>query len=177
MQLRAVRISPLGRLLTPIAKYWVCKRTPGFVYEAMECLGGAGYIETGPMARIFRQSPLNAIWEGSGNVIALDVLRAIAREPDGVAAMIDWLMAQRGRNAAYDSWMDGIDLKGVTEGTARLFVERLALAAQAAILLEWENPAADAFCTLRLASRGAAYGAFETAIDTGAILRRALPLG
>jgi putative acyl-CoA dehydrogenase len=91
--------------------------------------------------------------------------------------MIDWLMAQRGRNAVYDIWMDGIDLKGVTESTARLFVERLALAAQAATLLEWESPLADAFCTLRLASRGAAYGAFEAVIDTDAILRRALPLG
>ncbi|WP_374388334.1 acyl-CoA dehydrogenase family protein [Sandaracinobacter sp.] len=167
----------LARLLTPIAKYWVCKRTPGFVYEAMECLGGAGYIETGPMARIFRQSPLNAIWEGSGNVIALDVLRAIAREPEGVAALHGWLAAQRGRNAAYDQWVDGIDLKGVTEGTARLFVERLALAAQAATLLEWESPMADAFCALRLTSRGAAYGAYEAAIDTRAILHRALPVG
>ena len=73
---------PLARLLTPIAKYWVCKRAPGMVYEAMEAHGGAGYVETGPMPRLFRQSPLNAIWEGSGNVIALDVLRAINREQE-----------------------------------------------------------------------------------------------
>ncbi|WP_235890385.1 acyl-CoA dehydrogenase family protein [Sandaracinobacter neustonicus] len=136
---------PLARLLTPLAKYWVCKRTPGFVYEAMECLGGAGYIESGPMARIFRQSPLNAIWEGSGNVIALDVLRAIAREPEGVEALSEWLKAQAGRNAGYGRFIAALDFSRITEATARLFVERLALAAQAATLLEWDNPVADAF--------------------------------
>ena len=77
----------VARLLTPVAKYWVCKRAPGFVYETMECHGGAGYIESGPMPRLFRQSPLNAIWEGSGNVIALDVLCVIAREPESVDAL------------------------------------------------------------------------------------------
>ena len=168
---------PLARLLTPIAKYWVCKRTPGFVYEAMECLGGAGYIETGPMARIFRQSPLNAIWEGSGNVIALDVLRAMAREPEGVEAMADWLKAQAGRNASYDRFIGSLDFSRITEANARLFVERLALAAQAATLLEWESPVADAICALRLEGRGNAYGAYDSAIDTRAILERALPVG
>lgn len=167
---------PLARLLTPIAKYWVCKRTPGFVYEAMECLGGAGYIETGPMARIFRQSPLNAIWEGSGNVIALDVLRAIAREPEGVEAMADWLKAQGQRNASYDRFIGDLDFSRISEANARLFVERLALAAQAATLLEWESPVADAFCALRLEGRGNAYGAYDSAIDTRAILERALPV-
>ncbi len=166
---------PLTRLLTPIAKYWVCKRTPGLVYEAMECLGGAGYIESGPMARIFRQSPLNAIWEGSGNVIALDLLRALVREPEGVEALHGFLSAQRGRHPAYDAWVSAIDLRAASEGTARLLIERLALAAQAATLLEWENPVADAFCTLRLGSRGMAYGAYDTAIDIHAILRRAMP--
>lgn len=166
---------PLTRLLTPIAKYWVCKRTPGLVYEAMESLGGAGYVESGPMPRLFRQSPLNAIWEGSGNVIALDLLRALAREPEGVQALQDFLAAQRGRHPAYDKWLDRIDLRSAHEGTARLLIERLALAAQAATLLEWENPLADAFCTLRLGERGMAYGAFESSIDTGAILERAMP--
>ena len=166
---------PLTRLLTPIAKYWVCKRTPGLVYEAMESLGGAGYIESGPMARIFRQSPLNAIWEGSGNVIALDLLRALAREPEGVEALNAFLSARRGRHPAYDSWLAGIDLRQASEATARLLIEKLALAAQAATLLEWENPLADAFCTLRLGTRGMAYGACDAAIDTRAILERALP--
>ncbi|PWR24149.1 acyl-CoA dehydrogenase family protein [Zavarzinia aquatilis] len=166
---------PIARLLTPVAKYWVCKRTPGVVYEAMECHGGAGYIETGPMARLFRQSPLNAIWEGSGNVIALDVLRAMAREPEGVVALQHYLAAQTGRNGDYDRWLGAIDLDAVTEGNARLLVERLALAAQAAVLLEWDNPVADAFCALRLRERGSIYGAFDSAIDTRAIIDRAMP--
>ena len=166
---------PLSRLLTPIAKYWICKRAPGVIYEAMESHGGAGFIESGPMARLFRQSPLNAIWEGSGNVIALDVLRAMAREPEGVEAMQEFLEARRGLNTAYDAWLDTINLRGVTEATARHLVEKLALAAQAAILLDWDNPVADAFCSLRLKERGMAYGAFEATVDTRAILERAMP--
>ena len=166
---------PLTRLLTPISKYWVCKRAPGFVYEAMECLGGAGYVEAGPMPRLFRQSPLNAIWEGSGNVIALDVLRAVAREPESVAALNAFLDASRGLNSAYDLWLDAIDLSALSETGARLLVERLALAAQAAVLLAWDNPLAEAFCSLRLMDRGSAYGAFDTAIDTRMIVERAMP--
>lgn len=166
---------PLTRLLTPIAKYWVCKRAPGFVYEAMECLGGAGYVEAGPMPRLFRQSPLNAIWEGSGNVIALDVLRAVAREPESVAALNAFLDASRGLNSAYDLWLDAIDLSALSETGARLLVERLALAAQAAVLLAWDNPLAEAFCSLRLMDRGSAYGAFDRAIDTRMIVERAMP--
>lgn len=165
---------PLGRLLTPLAKYWVCKRAPNAVYEAMECLGGAGYVETGPMPRLFRQSPLNAIWEGSGNVIALDVLRAIAREPASVSALRDWLQAARGRHADYDAWLDGLDFTP-TEGEARLFVERLALACQAAVLLEADSMAAQAFCVLRLRPRGAAFGAFSASVDGPALLARAMP--
>lgn len=166
---------PIARLLTPIAKYWVCKRAPGMVYETMEAHGGAGYVENGPMPRLFRQSPLNAIWEGSGNVIALDVLRAMVREPDSVEALQGYLMSQRGKNASYDAWLAGFDLSHVQEGTARLAVERAALAAQAAVLLEWESPLADAFCALRLTDRGMAYGAFEQTIDTRAIIERAMP--
>ncbi|APR52901.1 DNA alkylation response protein [Sphingomonas koreensis] len=167
---------PVARLLTPIAKYWVCKRAPGLVYEAMECHGGAGYIEAGPMPRLFRQSPLNAIWEGSGNVIALDLLRAIGREPGGVEAINGFLAAQRGRDAAYDAWIDSIDLKSAHEGNARLCVEQLALAAQGAVLLGWDSPAAEAFCRLRLSPRGSAYGAFDAVIDTRALIERAMPV-
>jgi len=167
---------PLTRLLTPIAKYQVCKRAPGVAYEAMECLGGNGYVETGPMPRLFRQSPLNAIWEGSGNVIALDVLRALSREPESVEALRAFLEAQRGGNAAYDSWLDGLDLGKAREETARFTVERLALAAQAAVLLGWDSPVAEAFCQLRLTGRGSAYGAFDAAIDTRAIIERALAM-
>jgi putative acyl-CoA dehydrogenase len=166
---------PLTRLLTPVAKYWVCKRAPGVVCEAMECHGGAGYVEAGPMPRLFRQSPLNAIWEGSGNVIALDVLRAIAREPEGVAALMAFLDAARGRNRAYDRWLDAINLASSSEAGARLLVERLVLAAQAAVLLAWDNPLADAFCTLRLMDRGTVWGAIDVSIDSRMIIERAMP--
>ncbi|MRX50035.1 DNA alkylation response protein [Paracoccus sp. S-4012] len=165
---------PLARLLTPIAKYWVCKRAPAHVCEAMECHGGAGYVETSPMPRLFRQSPLNAIWEGSGNVIALDLLRALGREPEGVEALRGFLARQRGRDGAYDRWLDGLDFSP-SEAGARLLVERLALAAQAAVLLDWESPVAEAFCRLRLEPRGSAYGAFEARIDAPAIIERAMP--
>jgi putative acyl-CoA dehydrogenase len=166
---------PLTRLLTPIAKYWVCKRAPAFVAEALECHGGAGYIETGPMPRLFRQSPLNGIWEGSGNVIALDLLRAMAREPDGVAALRGFLEASRGRDRRYDAWLDTIDYS-VGEAGARMLLERLALACQAAVLLSWDNPLADDFCTLRLATRGSAYGAFDAVVDVCGIIGRAMPV-
>jgi len=166
---------PLARLLTPIAKYWVCKRSPSLAYEAMECLGGGGYIEAGPMPRLYRQSPLNAIWEGSGNVIALDVLRAIARDPCSVEALMDFLSTKRGRHLTYDAWVDLIDLKSTRETKARLLVEQLALACQAAVLIEWDNPLVDAFCRLRLEPRGNAYGAFDTAVDTRSIIERAMP--
>ncbi len=166
---------PLARLLTPVAKYWVCKRAPNMVYEAMEAHGGAGYVEAGPMPRLFRQSPLNAIWEGSGNVIALDVLRAAAREPETVGAMLEWLSAQKGLHPAYDAVLAAFDPAAIRESTARLAVERLALLSQAAVLLEWESPLAEAFCTLRLGERGMGVGAFDAEIDTQAIIARAMP--
>lgn len=164
---------PLARLLTPVAKYWVCKRAPGLVYEAMEALGGVGYLEDWPMARLFRQSPLNAIWEGSGNVIALDLLRAMHRDPDSLVALRDYLDSMRGRHPAYDQWLNAIEWEA-DEHRARLLAERLALAAQAAILLDWESPVADPFCTLRLQQRSLQYGAFDARIDCAAIVRRAL---
>ncbi len=167
---------PLARILLPCAKYWICKRAPGFVAEAMECLGGGGYIESGSMPRLFRQSPLNAIWEGSGNVIALDVLRAITREAASVAALRAFLEAARGRERLYDAWIAEIALEPAGEAQARLLVEQIALAACAAVLLIWGNPLAEAFCRLRLAPRGAAYGAFDARIDTAAITARAMPM-
>ena len=164
----------VGRLLTPVAKYQVCKRAPNMIYEAMEALGGAGYVETGPMPRLFRQSPLNAIWEGSGNVIALDVLRAAGREPEAVEALRDWLGSQAGKSADYDRFIVGLDLTTNVAG-ARLAVERLALAAQAAALLEMNSPSAEAFIALRLRPRGMAYGAYEAQVDQRAVLERAMP--
>ena len=167
---------PLARLLTPIAKYWICKRTPGFVYEAMECLGGAGYVETGPMARLFRQSPLNAIWEGSGNVIALDVARAMEREPEAVAALKDLLATARGLNPIYDAALATLEGTRADEASARHRVERIALLAQAAILLAAQNPNAEAFCRLRLEHPSFAYGGSAAEIESRAIIDRALPV-
>lgn len=165
----------LARLLTPVAKYWVCKRSPGFVNEAMECHGGAGYIENGPMPRLFRQSPLNAIWEGSGNVIALDLLRGLAREAEGVAALRDFLESARGRHAIYDRYLDGIELTKTSEAGARHLIERLARAAHAAVLIQWDNPLAESYCRLRLGDTGAMYGAFDAVIDVRSIVARAMP--
>jgi len=166
---------PLARLLTPIAKYWVCKRAPGFAYEAMECLGGAGYIESGPMPRLFRQSPLNAIWEGSGNIIALDALRTLEREPEAVDALRALLATAAGLHPACDAAIAALDLDHVGAAAARHMVERLALVTQAAILLAAGSPMADAFCRLRLERPSFAYGASGAAIDTRAILARAMP--
>ena len=166
---------PLARLLTPIAKYWVCKRAPGFAYEAMECLGGAGYIESGPMPRLFRQSPLNAIWEGSGNIIALDALRTLEREPEAVDALRALLATAAGLHPACDAAIAALDLDHVGAAAARHMVERLALVTQAAILLAAGSPMADAFCRLRLERPSFAYGASDAAIDTRAILARAMP--
>ncbi|WP_226699965.1 acyl-CoA dehydrogenase family protein [Qipengyuania gaetbuli] len=166
---------PLARLLTPIAKFWVCRRAPGMVFETMECLGGSGYIEDGVMARLFRQSPLNAIWEGSGNVIALDLLRAIDREPGALEAVHSFLSDARGTLRAYDRWVDGLDLSAVSERHARYHVERLALAAQGAALIAAENPVSEAFCKLRLQHPAFAYGASDAYVDVESIIERAMP--
>ena len=168
---------PLARLLTPVAKYWVCKRVPGFVAEAMECLGGNGYVETGPMPRYFRQSPINAIWEGSGNVIALDILRALRREPEAVEALRAFLAEAVGHEASYDQWITGIDLMRCEEACARELVERLALAAQAAVLLQARSPVAAAFCRLRLVSSNLTYGAAPGGVDASLLITRAMPGG
>ncbi|MEZ5177828.1 MAG: acyl-CoA dehydrogenase family protein, partial [Acidimicrobiales bacterium] len=122
------------RIATAVGKYWVCKRAPVFAAEALECLGGAGYVEEAPMARLFRESPLNGIWEGSGNVICLDVLRAAARDPESVAALLDEIALARGADARLDRAVDDLhaelaDLDQL-ELRARRIVERAALALQ-----------------------------------------------
>lgn len=127
-----------ARVLTPIAKFWICKRAPGFVYEAMECLGGAGYVEENGMARLFRQSPLNAIWEGSGNVIALDVQRALAREPATHAALHGQCVQARGLSPECDLLLDEISPsapRDADEANARRFAAKAALALQASALV------------------------------------------
>ncbi|GGN46021.1 acyl-CoA dehydrogenase [Novosphingobium indicum] len=166
---------PLTRLLTPVAKYWICKRLPGFAAEAMECLGGNGYVETSPMPRHFRQSPVNAIWEGSGNIVALDVLRVLQREPEAVEALRAFLAEPIGREANYDQWLNCIDLDCCEEARARELVERLALAAQAAILLLAQSPLAPVFCRSRLGAMGFTYGAAPGLTDARAVIERAMP--
>ena len=168
-----------SRIATPLVKYWLNKRVVNFVYEAMEVHGGAGYVEESVMPRIFRQSPLNSIWEGSGNVICLDVLRAMAREPDTTAAYLNEIEAAQGGYASLDALIARVRDRLVQppgEAEARRLVEEMALALQASLLARHGPPAiADAFCATRLAEHpGYAYGALAARIDTDAILGRAL---
>jgi putative acyl-CoA dehydrogenase len=169
-----------SRIATPVGKYWINKRVVNFVYECMEAHGGAGYIEEGVMPRIFRQSPLNSIWEGSGNVICLDVLRAMAREPDSVAAFVQEIEAARGANAALDRAIDAVKdaiARPPAESAARHLVETMALALQGAVLAR-TTPSfvLDAFCATRLSEHpGLAYGAIDAKIDANSLLNRAMP--
>lgn len=169
------------RIATAVGKYWVCKRVPVFAAEALECLGGAGFIEEAPMARLFRESPLNGIWEGSGNVICLDVLRAAARDPESVTALLDEIDLAKGADARLDRAVadlhaelaDASDL----ELRARRIVERAALALQGSLLVRHAPEAvADAFCATRLAGdSGRAFGTLPPSTDVDAILARAWP--
>jgi putative acyl-CoA dehydrogenase len=153
------------RVLTPIAKYWHCKRLTPVVAEAMEILGGNGYVEDGPMARLFREAPLNGIWEGSGNVIVLDVLRSIAAAPQGLEALLDEMRSAGDARLARHA--DGIarDLaQGADAGpAARSIAERIALGAQAAVMAREADPAAaDAFIASRLGeNRGLHFGTLD----------------
>jgi putative acyl-CoA dehydrogenase len=148
----------LRRVLTPVAKYWLCKRAPLVAAEAMEVLGGNGYVEEGPIARRFRETPLNSIWEGSGNIMCLDVLRALSRE----SGVRDALLAQLADTTE-------------AEARARRSTENLALAVQAAMLIEQGSPAAEAFVASRL-TNGApgAFGTLPLGLDFGALIERAL---
>ena len=171
------------RLATPVAKYWICKRQPGFVYEALECHGGGGFVEEGPMPRLFRQSPLNGIWEGSSNVIALDILRAVRREPDCVTAVLAELETSGGLNKHYDAHLRGIKntLGGhlLPEGNARAFAQDLGLGLQAAALHQSAPaPLFDGFCSQRLnpERRGFLYGGLDDAVNEASLLERTLAL-
>ncbi|GIL40056.1 acyl-CoA dehydrogenase family protein [Roseiterribacter gracilis] len=166
-----------ARVATAIGKYWVCKRAPHAVYEAMECLGGAGYVEETVLPRLYREAPVNSIWEGSGNVIALDVLRAFAREPESVAALRAELDTARGGDAAYDAALDAtlaaLGNKDDVERRARYLTERLAVLLQASLLLRHAPRAiADAFVAWRLREPAATFGAAAPAIDLDAVLGR-----
>lgn len=170
------------RLATPIAKYWICKRQPGVVSEALECHGGAGFVEEGPMPRLYRTAPLNAIWEGSGNVIALDVLRALQREPETLEAAKVEIDAAKGAHPLFDQHCAELDrwlAPGVLdEGSARRFSEDMALALQGAALHDIAPETVfDSFCKARLSpeNRGLTFGALRTSIDTVSLIARARP--
>ncbi|MDY0021023.1 isovaleryl-CoA dehydrogenase [Arenimonas caeni] len=173
-----------ARLTTALGKYWVCKRAPGFTAEAMECLGGVGYVEEGGMPRLFRQSPLNSIWEGSGNIQCLDVLRAMTREPGCVDAYFAELERARGGDPALDAEIDALRAflqqpPDALEAAARRLAERMALALQASLLLRGAPaPVAAAFCAARLGGgQGLAYGTLPAGPAWDLLIERALPQG
>ncbi|MFI8718453.1 isovaleryl-CoA dehydrogenase [Stenotrophomonas sp. NPDC077464] len=168
-----------ARIATAVGKYWVCKRAAVFVNEAQECLGGAGYVEESMLPRLYRQAPLNSIWEGSGNIQCLDVLRALAREPQVLPVLEAELEAVAGRDADYDGALQSLRAllaAAPAEAQARTVTERLALLLQAAVLLRSGSPLAEAFVRSRLGGRhGMAFGTLDDAVDCQAIMQRALP--
>ncbi|MFE1441265.1 acyl-CoA dehydrogenase family protein [Streptomyces sp. NPDC058739] len=169
------------RLAVPAAKYWVTKRCAPLVVEAAECLGGNGYVEESGMPRLVRESPLNSVWEGAGNVQALDVLRALQREPTALNAFLQEVGQARGADHRLDAAIKALltelaDLEGI-EARARRLVERLALVLQGALLVRYAPPAvADAFCAARLGGDGgAAFGTLPHTLDLASIVERARP--
>src|SRR5436309_9843890 len=168
------------RLLTPAIKYWVCKSAPGFLYEAMECLGGNGYVEEGILARHYREWPVNAIWEGSGNVMCLDVLRALSREADAAMAVLRALAEEaKGLPGAADAvaFIGKTFRRPDSERVARLAVEKLALLAAAAALNKVSPRQGELFAATRLGvGHASMYGAVDLASeDVRSLLQRALP--
>jgi putative acyl-CoA dehydrogenase len=172
-----------GRMALAVLKYWICKRGAPFAAEALECLGGNGYIETqqAPVAQFYRDIQIGTVWEGSGNVIALDVLRAMARSPESVDAFRAECELARGADARLDTHLDATwaALEAVGEAdpqfAARALVEVMALAHQGSVLVR-TGPAhvADAFCAARLAGRHRAFGTLPSGIDAAPLVDRAL---
>jgi len=173
----------LRRLATAVAKYWICKRGPHHAYESLECLGGNGYTEEFPLARRYREQPVMAVWEGSGNVIALDVLRALHREPESLDAVTAEIELARGGHRILDTHLDQLtdDVRGIlaaepadAERGARRLVEAMALAFQAALLVRFAPPCvSDAFVASRLGpERGHEYGTLPAGTDVTGVLRR-----
>ena len=171
----------LVRLVTAVGKYWICKRTPTHAYEAMECIGGSGVMEDSMMPRLYREAPVNAIWEGSGNVQCLDVLRAMAKTPAVVDAYFTEVRQARGAHAVLDRFVASIatDLSNLddVEYRARDLVDRLALALQASLLVRHApSLVSDAFCHSRLGQTGQHnYGTLPCGVNVAAIIERATP--
>ena len=177
---RDERERALARIVTAVGKYWVCKRCPPFVAEALECLGGNGYVEDFDMARLFRQSPLNAIWEGSSNIQCLDVLRALGKQPETREAVFAELDAVRGGNRVLDGETASLrklvaEEDGDMEGRSRRLVERMGMALQGACLVRAGNVAiADAFCESRIGrGHGVAFGTLASNAPMEALIERA----
>lgn len=168
----------LRRIATAVGKYWVTKRGPAFAAEALECLGGNGYVEDSGMPRHYREAPLLSIWEGSGNVNALDVLRALTRDPDTAEALFAELALARGADARLDTAAAGLKdaVRVADQAGARRLVERMALTLQASLLVRHAPGAiADAFCATRLGGDwGHAYGTLPNSADLDAILNLSL---
>ena len=178
----------LLRVGTPLAKYWICRRAPALAFEAMEVLGGNGYVEEAPLARLYREAPVNSIWEGSGNVMCLDVLRALGREPACRDALLAELRAAQGIEPLYDRFVSrllerlnrpGVD-DAVDPAQARRLAGDLARTWQAALMLRWApSEVAAAFCAGRLdderASGDQAFGTLPSRVDLGSIVERATP--
>ncbi|HLJ87685.1 MAG TPA: isovaleryl-CoA dehydrogenase [Candidatus Angelobacter sp.] len=173
-----------SRIVTAIGKYWLCKRSIAHVSEALECHGGNGYVEESIMPRLYREAPLNSIWEGSGNVICLDILRALAKDPTSAEAVVAEMQQAKGLDKATDTYISQVesdltrqlhtpvDDSGNAEAMARRLAEKLALALQASLVIRHSSPAfAEAFCTSRLhQDHGAMFGTLPASVDVKAIL-------
>jgi putative acyl-CoA dehydrogenase len=167
------------RLATAVAKYFVCKRAPGHAAESLECLGGNGYVEDSGLPRLYREAPLNGLWEGSGNVNALDVLRAMARTPESVVAFFDEVDRAAGADATLDRAAAALkdELPTAAQASARRLVERMCVVLQGSLLVRYGHPAvADAFCATRLGGDwGLSYGTLPAGVDVRTIVERARP--
>jgi putative acyl-CoA dehydrogenase len=174
-----------ARVTTAVAKYWVTRRAPRFAFEAMECLGGAGYVEESMLPRLYREAPLNSIWEGSGNIQCLDVLRTMIKEPAALEVVLLELEEARGRDRQFDVHLEQLKAAARTfdrpdsETSARRWVEDLALALSASLLLRHAPAAvAEAYCAARLgAQRRLEYGGLPDSAQLRALVERALPAG
>jgi putative acyl-CoA dehydrogenase len=175
------REQKFARIATAIAKYWITKRTPAVVAEALECLGGNGYVEESPLPRLYRDAPLNSLWEGAGNVQCLDVLRAMQKDPSTVEALHQEITAATGLNSIFDRFVGSLILAKQMETNAefgaRWFVEKIALALQAASLIRSGNQGiADLFCRARLTENlGLAFGTLRSPDGVALLLERARP--
>jgi len=171
------------RVATAVGKYWACKRAPNHAFEAMECLGGNGYVEDSGMPRLYREAPLTSIWEGSGNVISLDVLRALSRSPRALEVFLAEVSLARGADARLDAHIERVKAQlfnedpATLETRARRVVEGMALALQGSLLVRGAPPAvADAFCAARLGGDGGLeYGTLGAGSDFETIIARGRP--